>query len=50
MMTASLAQFGPRAIGEIAVHCADPARMAAFDAGVIGLTRLGAGMLTRSSF
>ena len=33
--------FSPRAIGEIAIRCADPARMARFYEDVIGLTRFG---------
>jgi catechol 2,3-dioxygenase-like lactoylglutathione lyase family enzyme len=33
--------FSPRAIGEIAIRCADPARMARFYQDVIGLTRFG---------
>lgn len=32
--------FRPRAIGEIAIRCADPGRMARFYEGVIGLNRL----------
>jgi catechol 2,3-dioxygenase-like lactoylglutathione lyase family enzyme len=33
--------FTPRAIGEIAIRCTDPARLARFYEEVIGLTRLG---------
>jgi len=40
-MTRTRPPFTPRAIGEVAIRCADPARMAAFYENVIGLTRLG---------
>lgn len=39
-MSVTQPPFRPRAIGEIAIRCADPARMARFYEGVIGLTRL----------
>jgi catechol 2,3-dioxygenase-like lactoylglutathione lyase family enzyme len=39
-MPHGLPPFRPRAIGEIAIRCADPGRMAAWYQRVIGLTRL----------